>query len=355
MEKLKALIKTDKTGYVNGLCSIPWREILIDFKGEIYNCGCEGKVTKSIGNLLDDIHNPEEFWDIYNNSDFKKSILDGSYRYCRATVCSWLQENILTGQADNFVKTPNELLGQPLIIYLAIDDSCNLKCPSCRNDIIIHKNNRRTETIKQILSKLDNMILSNIKTPVIIRLIGSGELFASNSVLPWFLNFNFEKYPNVKFWMHTNATLIHRYEDFLINNSNRIYGFEVSIDAATETTYGQTRLNGDWNDLLKGLRTVQKIADIEENVKVSFSYTVSDKNYRDVNRFANFAFANGAKEVVFYKLQRWNHYSNDQWQASNIFDSTHPLHDVLLKEVSSFDFDQPKVFSNLLYLKQNKI
>ena len=352
MENLKLLLKTDKSGLVNGYCNIPWREILIDYKGEIYNCGCEGKVTKSIGNLLDDVHNPVEFDQLFYDSDFKKSILDGSYRYCRAMVCPWLQQNILQGSSDNFDPNPDSLEIDKLIIYLPIDESCNLKCPTCRTETIIHKNNRRTETIKQILNKLESMILSQIKKTIIIRLVGSGELFASNTLLPWFLDFDFKKYPNVRFWIHTNGTLISRYENFLLQNYKKIFGFEVSIDAASEPVYLRTRLNGVWSDLLAGLETIKKIKDLVPDLRLAYSYTISDSNYTDINNFANFAFYHEANEVVFYKVQKWNHYTNENWAKANIFAAEHPLHQNLIEQINNFDFDRPNVSSNLLYLKK---
>lgn len=356
-ENYKKLLVKDKTGSVTGYCSIPWREILINSKGQLFNCGCEGKVTKDIGNILD-IETAEQFKEMFWTNDFKKSILDGSYRYCKANICPFLQKSILEGKDENFYNLQSKLsLEKDFIIYLPVDRSCNLKCASCRHETLIYKNNEETNRIQKIIDKLNTVILPSLKhKQVVIRLDGSGELFASHTLLPWFLNFNFEEYSNVKFWIHTNATLISRYEDFLIKNAKNIFGFEVSIDAASKEVYEATRRNASWEDLLSGLETIDKVCDVIKtnnmHMRLAYSFTISSSNYKDINPFVDFSLTyKKAKYVVFYQIQDWGHHKGTQWDDLNIFNSKHPLHYALLEQVKNFDFNNRKVQSNLLYLK----
>jgi MoaA/NifB/PqqE/SkfB family radical SAM enzyme len=54
-----------------------------------------------------------------------------------------------------------------------------------------------------------------------------------------------------------------------------IASWAISIDAATEETYGQVR-GGDWNMLLKGLEYIKTF-----NCSKNFRFVVQKNNYHD--------------------------------------------------------------------------
>lgn len=344
MENIKDLLKNNKYGKVIGYCSVAFTDILINQDGEIYGCGCQDWVKKSLGNILD-CNSKDNFNKLLdNNSDFKKSIIENNYKFCNAFKCFFLQKNMLKKTLEfPFVQDIGNLKIKQL--YLQIDESCNLECPTCRNKKIIHKNNKKTEKIKHILQNINEFLVSE-HNEILIRLNGNGELFASHEILPWLLNFNFNKFNKIKFFFHSNGTLLHKHENFLYSISKNLFGFEISIDAATKETYSVVRKNGSWENLLKGLDIIKNLQEDNKDLSFNLSFVVSDKNYHEMENFINFSQKFNAN-VIFYKINQWN-MKNDNFNYLNIFSPSHPNHNdfkKVLKSIKNQNFE-----SNFLYL-----
>src|SRR5690606_46531 len=101
---------------------------------------------------------------IWNNAVYKKfrcSFADGSLRYCNEANCSAaankhdpekrriifspdeimnsldLKESNFSSYINNPLNFDGSITGLPTKLYLGMDLSCNLKCPSCRDRLII--------------------------------------------------------------------------------------------------------------------------------------------------------------------------------------------------------------------------
>jgi len=338
VKEIKKLLKSNKLGEVTGYCSIAFTNILINENGEIFSCGCEDWVKKSLGNILS-CNNQEDLDNLLSiDSEFKKSISDKNYRFCNAFKCHYLQRDIIENKVIfPFVSDIKNLNLKQL--YLQIDESCNLECPSCRNRKILHKNNKKTEKVKVILSKINDLILEKHEE-LFIRLNGNGELFASHTILPWLLKFDFEKFNKVKFFFHSNGTLLYKYEEFLNNLVNNLSGFEISIDAASEKIYSIVRKGGNWNNLNKGLSIINNLRQKNKNINLKISFVVSETNYHEMEDFLKFSQKLDAN-VFFYKLQRYNINEKD-FSLLNIFSPSHVKHNDfinILKKIKNYDFN----------------
>jgi hypothetical protein len=78
----------------------------------------------------------------------RDSIIDGSYRYCNDKQCSWLlfaKTGKVWSEEVPFTQIKN--------IRLAVDDSCNLRCPSCRNKQIFVASGSYLKTRIKIIDK----------------------------------------------------------------------------------------------------------------------------------------------------------------------------------------------------------
>jgi len=353
MHEIKKLLRTNKTGTVTGFCAAPWTNLTVDTSGLLYACSCDGYVKKPIGNILE-IETKEEFVSLLNNNIMKDSILDGSYRLCDAVVCPFIQDNILSGTVIKklFKESTNDLTSLNLReILLQIDRSCNLQCPSCRDDIIIHKNNTETQKTREILKRLESYVFEDAKETIYVRIVGNGELFASHTMLPWFLNFDFNKYPNINFDIHTNATLISRHEDYLLSIANKIRLIEVSTDAATAEIYSVVRKGGNWIDFLKGIQTIKKIRQVNNRIILNSSFVVSSLNYTDIPEFIKFAKSNNS-DITFYKVLVWG-MNEQKFEKLNIFSPKHPLHNDLHDILKTIDFKDEKINSSIFNIKFN--
>ena len=117
-------IDTDKNLGLATFCPRPYDTVLIDKMGSCYLCECASWLPQSVGNLH--IQSLENILTSSMAGELQNSIADGSYRYCNNKQCSWL----VGKDFELFEKeNPNYRIKN---IRLAIDDSCNLSCPSCR-------------------------------------------------------------------------------------------------------------------------------------------------------------------------------------------------------------------------------
>ena len=121
-------IDTNKNLGIRKICSRPFDTVLIDKQGSCYACECTAWLPQSIGNLQ--IKSLSEIIGSDMHKHLQDSINDNTYRYCNAGQCVYLSKS----DYEKFPSTWRPSHIQHL--RLAIDDSCNLRCPSCRKGLI---------------------------------------------------------------------------------------------------------------------------------------------------------------------------------------------------------------------------
>ena len=161
-------------------CTKPFEYAEIDIHGDIYIC-CPRRLNKCIGNL-----NKNTFFEVWNSDTaqkIRKSIFDGSYKYCIEEFCILLlknklpkKERILERYMKEIIRSEKTVLEKgPKSLNLGYDNSCNLSCPSCRSEIIMMPG-----TTNERMLKLQKIILQegldNVEN---IILSGHGDPFAS--------------------------------------------------------------------------------------------------------------------------------------------------------------------------------
>ena len=145
-------------------CKYPFERIQIELNGNVFLC-CSAYCKKyCIGNIFtDEIDN---IWYGKKAIEFRKSVLDKSYKYCDLGVCgNFYEENITQINNIETAITPP----YPQIVYFAYSTSCNVKCKICRDELIIET---KDET-KHLNSIVDKLILL-CRNAEIIYLNGGG-------------------------------------------------------------------------------------------------------------------------------------------------------------------------------------
>jgi len=160
-------IDTNKNLQIKNICPRPYDTILIDKNGSCYACECTSWLPQSIGNLqlksLDEIINSK------THKHLQGSVTDGTYRYCNEHQCSYIKSNaVLHGQPERIQH-----------LRLAIDDSCNLRCPSCRKGLIFHKEGSAYKLGIKLADKINDW-LYNYKQPIQVHIGSDGDPFASH-------------------------------------------------------------------------------------------------------------------------------------------------------------------------------
>jgi len=316
------------------------------------------------GWLKEDIYETNNINENFNSKksqEIRKSILDGSYKYCDEHQCPHLSALKQNKFIDNrFVQKTQKSLEKykPIskinMVNFCFDRSCNLQCPSCRNELINYLGKDR-EGVDEKLRQVNEELSSTIKR---LYLSGSADPFYSKSFRQFLINFDPKKYPMMeKIHLHTNGIL---WTEQLWERMKSIHPFvkscEISIDAATKSTYEKkTRIGGNWDTLLKQLGFIIDIPTITDYI---FSFVVQDTNYKEMYNFQKLINNINSKSkkrinIFFNHITNWGTYSETEYLSKDISNKNHELHDDFLIELGKID-NKSNVSHNFNHLLETK-
>jgi hypothetical protein len=154
-------------------------------------------------------------WHNEFHTDLRESIKDGSYSFC-TKMCPFINKAYSLSESefvrDGFFQewTRSAIRGKldlnnpvPQKVYFNFDTSCNLKCPSCRLDLIP---NGKSEDAELTLEAVETQFAGSITS---ITCTGSGDPFYSNVFREWLINFDPKLWPNLKdVFLVTNGNML---------------------------------------------------------------------------------------------------------------------------------------------------
>jgi len=288
--------------YQGKFCRIPFDTLQIDWDGDVQLCDCQLHMPYTIGNIFQN-----SLSDIWTNSQaqlVRQAVIDGDFTYC-SWDCSRLPT--LTPHHGVLPKVRNF----PNTIKIDLDRSCNLKCPSCRETVIIEKQSDKIQKQIQLFDEIKQWALANPQNTVTVIPLGSGEIFASHSGMKFLESLVDYPHQNLKLHLTTNGTLITKNKELLTNIKHLIKSWSISIDAATPETYAQVR-GGDWSALMNGLKFIGSIRQ-----SLGLKFVVQQKNWHEITAFAELA-ANHNSGVYFSNLLDWGHWTIQWWKDNDV-------------------------------------
>lgn len=226
-------------------CMYPFERIELLPRGEVYTC-CSAHVKHNyyIGNFFEQSF--DEIWNSERALKLRYSVSNGNFEYCMEN-CKWLH-NIENG-ADTASTNPIiERNGQdcvdswadcrlekmPRFITLTCDETCNLRCPTCRSAARALKK----EDAEFLYERLEKTLRPMLKDCELLGALGSGDLFASYALTKFYKTLTSEEFPKLKLYIITNLQLLTPKKWDELRNLHTIpIRFGVSIDAANEETY----------------------------------------------------------------------------------------------------------------------
>ena len=286
-------IDTGKDLGIRKICPRPFDTVLIDKQGSCYACECTAWLPQSIGNLQ-----IEPLSDIIGSGMHKHlqaSINDGSYRYCNAGQCAYLSTGELESLGKPSGTTPIKHL------RLAIDDSCNLRCPSCRKGLVFHKHGSAYNLGIKLADRV-NEWLCLCDHPVQVHIGSDGDPFASH-VYRYFMDHTPER-DNIKYSILTNGLMFREFHTrvpYVIRNLNEL---GVSIDGASKETYEKLRLGGSWDKINSNLDCM---ADAKQKHGFQFilHFVVQKDNHHEMDDMLALGERYGADRVNFSLIEDW--------------------------------------------------
>ncbi len=294
-------IDTKKNLNIDRICSRPFDTVLIDKQGSCYACECQSWLPQSIGNLQ--IKELEEILSSDMRVHLQSSIKDRSYRYCNENQGSYIKSGaVLHGQPERIQH-----------LRLAIDDSCNLRCPSCRKGLIFHKEGSAYNLGIRLADKINDW-LYNYNHPIQVHIGSDGDPFASH-VYRHFMEQTPER-DNIKYSILTNALMFKEFHTkipYVIRNLNEL---GVSIDGASKDTYEKLRLGGRWDKIREGLQCISEQKQ-KHGFRFILHFVVQKDNYHEMEKIIDLGEEFGADRVWLNKIEDWG--TMEDFKTQNIW------------------------------------
>ena len=256
-------------------CFVPNSTIDIDYKGRVFHCNCAGFVPFTSGHLAD-----FPTIDSVLNSSFvnklKNTINDKTFYYCNTASCGIANSdrypdsnyrNFLTkSRCDNMIS-----------IKIGIDDSCNLSCPSCREEKRFYTSDSYTSERNQWVDHIMGWIARSDRM-FDISVGGAGEPFASPTYL--YLLGKLATVENVQIHIMTNGHFAKRALTAYPELLQKLVNVCISIDAGSREVFEVTRRGGNWDLLLENLQYFKDMG-----VRSISNYVIQKSNYKDIEKF----------------------------------------------------------------------
>lgn len=311
--------------YKGKFCLSPYKSLSIDINGGAHLCMCETWGNQYIGNILTD-----KLETLLSNSaaqTIRQSILDGNYRYCNELACGVLKSNdladfeMLNVQDQKLVSDP-KTYEMPSDIFLSLDRTCNLSCPSCRTSVIKHSQDQIDTQLKIGEILYENLFSKPTDRTITLRLSSSGEIFASQMLLRFLRKLNLNDFPNLRLYIQTNGLLAPSKWQHIEHLEKNIDNITVTIDAAHSATYEKLRRGGKWNDILAAMKFLQTKKQIL-NFELATRLVAQLDNYKQLKDFYNFSKQFDTDLVEYVKLTNWNTFSKEEFAKLDVFDAGH--------------------------------
>ena len=188
------------------------------------------------------------------------------------------------------------------IIMLAVDDSCNLSCPSCRSDRIFVSRGSKLSRKKKWIDKIIDWIVSQSRH-IRVTIGSDGDPFASLIYRYFMTRMQMLKPHNVTFNLQTNGLLLskmyHRHE-YIFDNLEML---NISVDGATRETYETLRRGGSWTQIQHNLRFISSRT---RRYDVALHMVVQQDNWQEMLMMYKWHQHLGFNEMHFSLIQDWN-------------------------------------------------
>lgn len=321
------LIKTiyDQPKY-KFVCRIPFDYAILNSNGDVNNC-CLDYMNVSIGNL--DIDNFEDIWkkSIYAKI-LRLSMVNHTYSFCNQSTCPYLaaRKTDQISENDSIEENYRQFnKNSKITVNIAMDDTCNLYCESCRPAVRSARGERISELnyysdmIQQYVLPLCNRVL----------LAGNGEVFASKFYLDILKNEKCKAVNNIV--ILSNGTLFNRnmWNEYLSEYKN--IDVLISIDAFSRENYEAIRRGASFEKTSKNLQFLGELRKLCKINYLQFNYVIQKKNCSEMKEFVRFSKKIGADKVAFLNMENWGIYSNEIFSEMSVLNDDGKIKNELLK------------------------
>lgn len=317
-------------------CVRPYNHMHFDPEGNVRICSW---TDISIGNILE-----EDIYDIWHGEKadtIRKSIEDGSFRYCRKTSCPFLENNSLMDLGDKEFREKANIEELPSEYNVAIDFVCNHSCPSCRDKVFIPD-----ERYKLNMEKMEKVILPLLNQATAFSSCGNGDLFAS----PYMLSLMEKVRPvnkDCKIGLETNGAFFDEKHWERIAHFGD-YELQVTVTPNSyvkNTHYYLCGKHDSYSAVIKNLGFINSLRKQGIVNWFEISIVLQDRNFMELPDFVMQSIEEFSADIVTVKpLYKWFALSDEMYWFKDVLNPLHPYHQEYLKTMENTLLENPKVY-----------
>jgi pyruvate-formate lyase-activating enzyme len=336
-------------------CIVPFKHIEIHAGGQISAC-CHTWLPQWVGNIL--LDSTEDVIKNANRVLIQENMKQGRFDNCN-DQCPQLN-SLLSGEKNYWdivpIKKLNEKLEKATMnVGFSYDLSCNLQCPSCRNEMIywdpFDPDDHRGRHIAQIHDKVKELISVLVEEHHIVNLniTGSGDAFASPLYWSYLKELAAGPIPkNLRINLKTNGVLMtEKHWQEIEPLWNYINYVEVSVDAFTEETYKIVRKNGNFKKLKNNLECFDQMVYNGCFGNLSgwqTNFIVQKDNFNELKDYTEWQLSYISEPVIWTNLlAQWHHIPDDKFKVMAIWQEDHIDRDKLIEILKDPIFLHPRI------------
>ncbi|HEY0146999.1 MAG TPA: radical SAM protein, partial [Methylovirgula sp.] len=321
-------------------CASPFEQLETTPTGLAYVC-CPVWLPTPIGALDTD---PQKLWNGDIAKKLRKSIIDGSYRYCNHVHCAAITSRTLmprdSARAQTIIaRHESGTTSLPEHVKLSHDKSCNLSCPSCRSSTYL-ANSAKQAKLDDLTEKTLVPLLREAKS---VLVTGSGDPFGSKHFRNLLKRLNGGEFPDLKIDLISNGQLLDPRAWTELGLKNRVRNVEISIDAAQAETYAIVRRGGTFARLLKNLAFLRDMRRSGEIAQLTYSMVVQALNYKEMPAFVRMSEDYAADIISFNMIRQRDVFAKDEYVEAFIGSPDHPEYEDFLKVLNAPELVQHNV------------
>lgn len=259
-----------------------------------------------------------ECWNSHVARILRLSVCNGTFIFCNKKYCDYFEfeKNVKTSEMDlePNVDYEKQHLEYPETLMVGIDHSCNLKCPSCREEINIATSDKKEEIDCWAEDLLENVI------PYVGRLwmAGNGEVFCSPTYKAILEDDRCKKRESIS--ILSNGTLFNKSNWKLLEGVYSSIEVAISMDGIKDETIEKLRRGANAKILKRNLEFLGSLRKNGKIVKLFLNCVLQADNIGEIREMLEYCKKNGIDKVQFLKLNDHGTYKNNGYNEISLFD-----------------------------------
>jgi MoaA/NifB/PqqE/SkfB family radical SAM enzyme len=205
-------------------------------------------------------------------------------------------EHNLKLQKKEYSNGDTNLKSIPTRMSIIFGNRCNLRCKMCGNRGLYTR--LKVKNTTKLSEKNLDKIISYFPFLEVLALSGGEPLLYDE--LKRVVSIA-EDYPKLSLKIITNGNLIN---DFWINKFCGLpfTNISISLDAATEKTYNQIRVRGDFKNVLRSIEKINN-SKLGKEPELALNFVVMRRNIHEMEKFVELAHEYNVSKILFQPIQ----------------------------------------------------